>query len=648
MRIISLKLENFQGVADKFFDFEDGQNYSIYGDNATGKTTVYNAFTWLLTGNSSTGIKSFNPKTIEAHGLDHSVEAVMLDEKTQSRVTLKRVFREVYTKKRGAVSEVFSGHTTDYYIDDVPQKEKDFSAKITELFGEPDEVKALTMPFYFPEVMKWDERRKILIDICGDVFDEDVFNSNPELKGLTSVLDGHSVEELRTILAARKTKLNKEMDSVPIRIDEANKSIPAELEDEANIRASIEDFRKSLEELKSKRLELEKGSVNVNEELKLKIVEKQSEIEKAKAQYLNTQNEKLTNYQHELGMIQNNIRETESRKWNYENKARQIAQDIEQMTKRREELAEQFKLTSERTWDDTKEICPTCGQPLPAEQITELKEKFNLDKSNELEAIRKEGQKNSKDLIAEKQKELEEVNAEIASYVDYIKQSQALAEETKKNAPAQVSFETTKTYSDLKKELGALNEGDLLEVDEEKKKQIAELDVKISEAEEGLNGMNEKLSQIEFAEKQKGRVKELEAELQKLAATYEETERELYLCELFTKTKVSLLDEKINQRFRNVRFKLFDEQINGGIKDNCEVLIPCGEKLVPFAYANNASRINAGLEIIGTLSNAWERSIPVFVDNAESVSHLDESEKMQVIRLVVSEKDKELRLEKEA
>lgn len=648
MRIISLKLENFQGVADKFFDFEDGQNYSIYGDNATGKTTVYNAFTWLLTGNSSTGIKSFNPKTIEAHGLDHSVEAVMLDEKTQNRVTLKRVFREVYTKKRGAVSEVFSGHTTDYYIDDVPQKEKDFSAKITELFGEPDEVKALTMPFYFPEVMKWDERRKILIDICGDVFDEDVFNSNPELKGLTSVLDGHSVEELRTILAARKTKLNKEMDSVPIRIDEANKSIPAELEDEANIRASIEDFRKSLEELKSKRLELEKGSVNVNEELKLKIVEKQSEIEKAKAQYLNTQNEKLTNYQHELGMIQNNIRETESRKWDYENKARQIAQDIEQMTKRREELAEQFKLTSERTWDDTKEICPTCGQPLPAEQIAELKEKFNLDKSNELEAIRKEGQKNSKDLIAEKQKELEEVNAEIASYVDYIKQSQALAEETKKNAPAQVSFETTKTYSDLKKELDALNEGDLLEVDEEKKKQIAELDVKISEAEEGLNGMNEKLSQIEFAEKQKGRVKELEAELQKLAATYEETERELYLCELFTKTKVSLLDEKINQRFRNVRFKLFDEQINGGIKDNCEVLIPCGEKLVPFAYANNASRINAGLEIIGTLSNAWERSIPVFVDNAESVSHLDESEKMQVIRLVVSEKDKELRLEKEA
>lgn len=648
MRIISLKLENFQGVADKFFDFEDGQNYSIYGDNATGKTTVYNAFTWLLTGNSSTGIKSFNPKTIEAHGLDHSVEAVMLDEKTQSRVTLKRVFREVYTKKRGAVSEVFSGHTTDYYIDDVPQKEKDFGAKITELFGEPDEVKALTMPFYFPEVMKWDERRKILIDICGDVFDEDVFNSNPELKGLTSVLDGHSVEELRTILAARKTKLNKEMDSVPIRIDEANKSIPAELEDESNIRASIEDFRKSIEELKSKRLELEKGSVNVNEELKLKIVEKQTEIEKAKSQYLNAQNEKLTNYRHELGMIQNNIRETESRKWDYENKAKQIAHDIEQMTKRRAELAEQYKLTAERTWDDTKEICPTCGQPLPAEQIAELKEKFNLDKSNELEAIRKEGQKNSKDFIAEKQKELEEVNVEIASYVDYIKQSQALAEETKKNAPAQVSFETTKTYSDLKKELDALNEGELLEVDEEKKKQIAELDVKISEAEEGLNGMNEKLSQIEFAEKQKGRVKELEAELQKLAATYEETERELYLCELFTKTKVSLLDEKINQRFRNVRFKLFDEQINGGIKDNCEVLIPCGEKLVPFAYANNASRINAGLEIIGTLSNAWERSIPVFVDNAESVSHLDESEKMQVIRLVVSEKDKELRLEKEA
>lgn len=105
-----------------------------------------------------------------------------------------------------------------------------------------------------------------------------------------------------------------------------------------------------------------------------------------------------------------------------------------------------------------------------------------------------------------------------------------------------------------------------------------------------------------------------------------------------------MLDERINSRFKTLKFKLFHEQQNGGIQEVCKVLIPCESGLVDYEKANNAARINAGLEIIAALSEHYGISLPVFVDNAESVTALDSIDN-QVIRLVVSEADKQLRTE---
>ena len=141
------------------------------------------------------------------------------------------------------------------------------------------------------------------------------------------------------------------------------------------------------------------------------------------------------------------------------------------------------------------------------------------------------------------------------------------------------------------------------------------------------------------------RVKELEAQEKKLAAEYEQLEQGIYLCEVFIKTKVNMLTDKINDKFQNVRFRLFIEQQNGGVKEDCEVMIPAeGGRMVPYVFSNNAARINAGLEIIDALSTHWGITMPVFVDNAESVTRLLNMN-TQVIRLVVSEADKTLRLE---
>ena len=61
---------------------------------------------------------------------------------------------------------------------------------------------------------------------------------------------------------------------------------------------------------------------------------------------------------------------------------------------------------------------------------------------------------------------------------------------------------------------------------------------------------------------------------------------------------------------------------------------------------NNGMKINVGIDIINALSRHYGVTVPLFVDNAEGVTRLEESD-TQVIRLVVSEHDKELRLEYE-
>lgn len=165
MKINTLRLENFQGIKAATFDFK-GQSASVYGDNATGKTTLFNALTWLLFDRPSTGAKGYTPKTKgpdgDVHYLDHAAEAQFTMDGGRL-VTLRKVFHENYKKKRGSATEEFDGHSVDFFIDGVPVKEKEYTAALLGFCGGAEQMKMLTMPHYFPEDMPWEARRKILL-----------------------------------------------------------------------------------------------------------------------------------------------------------------------------------------------------------------------------------------------------------------------------------------------------------------------------------------------------------------------------------------------------------------------------------------------------------------------------------------------------
>ena len=246
MRIKTLSLASFQGIKSLDLDF-NGSNASIYGDNATGKTTVANAWNWLIFNQPITGSANFTPKTWgageELHNLNHGVEAdVLLDDGRV--INLGKFYKEIYTKKRGSAQQEFSGHTTDYYIDGVPSKQKDYDALLNGLLGDVKKAQILSRPDYFSEALSWQERRQILLDICGNIADVDVMSSNKELKQLEEYLlkkgtEGqlYTVEEYKKIATAQKTAINKELQAIPARIDEAELAKP----DTAGIKEEVAD-----------------------------------------------------------------------------------------------------------------------------------------------------------------------------------------------------------------------------------------------------------------------------------------------------------------------------------------------------------------------------------------------------------------------
>jgi hypothetical protein len=296
---------------------------------------------------------------------------------------------------------------------------------------------------------------------------------------------------------------------------------------------------------------------------------------------------------------------------------------------------------------DSNEVCPTCGQMLPEEQVQAAQDKakadFNRTKSEKLEAIQRDGKaaKERIDLVKAQNevlaRQIKDAEAQVALYDGQAKVIQARIDELAKQASAHATepkYQAAQTkWDEIVEDIASLkvsNTGALAEITQE----IKALDDQIGECELSL-------ALIDMARKGQERVAELMAQERKLAAEYESLEKQLYLTEQFTRSKVRLLEERINSRFKLARFKMFNALINGGIEECCEVLY----EGVPYSTAlNNSARINVGLDIINALSEHYKFSAPIFVDNAEAVTQLLATTGQQ-IRLYVSEKDKALRIE---
>lgn len=633
VRLKQMKLRNFKGIKELDIDF-NLLDTNVYGKNATGKTTLVDAFNWLFFNKDSSGASDFDVKTKTPdgeylHNLEHLVEAVVEVDGTET--TFKKVFKEKYTKQRGSTTASFTGHTTDYFVDDVPRKKKEYDETVNELF-DSNIFSMITDPFYFNTRMKWQDRRKTLIDICGDVSDELVINSLNDLAPLQQLLNGKSVDDLRAQLKSQMKPINDELKTIPIKINEANLAIPTEIEEVDKEKYKFINER--INELENKKQTVLNGGA---------AAEKETELIKLRNQKLLVQNEvpdvkALKDEEYSLNIQIDSLERKKERAEN-EIQAKKSMQDANKS--RRDPLRKERNELEAKYYDSSKNICPECGQMRTQEQIKKFEEEFNIYKSNRLEELNAKGLSLLKE-YKERSVEIDDLENKVQEYQNMIDESKVkLSELTKKIANINEDFakeQEPKINAIDEKIVNAERGMEFLKSNTGE--EVAKINEEIGMLKEQRSHYEEIKAKERLAKTQINRIAELEAREKELSNQYNDMDKMLYLTDLFIKTKVAMLTEKINSNFKLCNFRLFEEQINGGLNEVCEVTV----NGVNYTDLNNAMKINAGLDVINTICDYSNTYAPIFIDNAESVNETIKTNSQQV-RLYVTENDETLRIE---
>lgn len=638
MKLTKLELLNFKGL--KAFTIHFNGDVIIRGDNATGKTTVFDSVCWLLFGKDSLDRADFEIKTLDGgepiHKVNHEVTGTFtLDE--GGTVELKRVYREKYSSPRGG-EVTMTGHTTDYFVDGVPKKEKEYKEIVNSLVDE-NIFKLITNPLYFNETYSWQNRRKLLLEMCGDISDEDVIAEYSELKALTDILSGHSVDDHRKVVAAKKTAINKELDMIPVRIDEALRGKPTIDTPRDVLIQEISLATTTLETLEEDKALLVNGHAVVDTRAELKDVQRRLMARESELQMEYKKQSALKS--NEYGMVVSELNNLSSKVESTKHRLDTSNRDIQRIESVIDELMHQRQQVNEDAFVmDIDEACPTCGQKLPAEQIQAAREKaetkFNLRKSKQLEELNQSIELKQQDIENIKKRD---AGLEPVETLEALIKAKELVKQTITDEIGQLTapvLDDDSIYADLKAEEFML-QMKLDESNTDHSEEIADIDKRIATTKEHRFNLETELNKYEEAKRIDTRVAELESQQAELAAEKSKLDEASYLMDEFVKAKVNMLEDVINSRFKLARFKMFNVMLNGNVEECCETTY----KGVPYRSMNNAARINVGLDIINALTSYFKVNAPVFIDNAEAVTEFVPVNS-QTIKLIVDESEPQL------
>ncbi|ELH4358932.1 AAA family ATPase [Staphylococcus pseudintermedius] len=642
LRLNKLTIENFAGIKKQCFEF-NGHNSKIHGANGTGKTTTATALQWLLFDKGLDGsTKSFNPVPVdknnnELYELIPTVEAEFtIDDHT---LLLRKESRPKYTTNQKTNRKEYSrSRIKRQFINEEPVKISDYKSRIKDVIDE-DVFKLITNPAAFNN-LDWKKRREILFEIADPINNEDIINSNDELKGLSDLLNDHDIETKKKIVSDKIKQINKEIQDIPTRINQESKGLQ---EVEPLSDSELKQIESEIEALKQQRIEVKNGSKFI--ELKNKLIDKEAELSRLKSNH----NFEIDNKIHALT---NEFNAEQSTVLNYTSKIRVHNREIEHEEKRRKALLSDYKMieTNFKELQDKQfeytatNLCETCGQKLPADQIESVKqkalEKFNKEKSADLEVLT-----NKKDEMLNEGKKIkpviEKIQTEIDKYQKYVEDASKKSEKIKTQIDEfkekQTDVTETEAYRAIVSEIEEIKQ-EQQNIQESIASTVLMIDEQIHDLYLKKSKFDERLIIIESNKRSEQRIKELRSKEDNLLDEKEEYACQLYQLNLFTTTKINMLTDNINKKFDMAEFKLFNQLVNGELEETCITLVDGVEY---SGGLNNAARINVGLDIINTLCKHYNVTAPIFIDNAESVTNVINTEAQQ-IQLIVSEDNRGL------
>ena len=638
--IKSIDIQNFKGCRSRHIQFKD--KTTISGQNASGKTTVADAFMWCMfnkdsAGNTTFGIRPVDETGREIDNVEISVD-ILLDVDGVP-VTFKKVQKQKWTKHRGSTAQTYEGNVNSYEHNGFPVSEKEYKAKISEIILE-DDFKLTSDLRYFSN-LKWQDKKELLLRLCGDVTDEDVINADPD-KWMPIADDVRiaGVEKSRQKAKKELTELNKRQKEIPGRIDELRMHIE-EPRDTAPLEVQLSDLsqlieidEKTISELKKQAdtSELERQRKNISVQMSDMLDEVNRDIRRKR----NAISEEKMTVSYEINNMSVQLRHIEAQ-------MKAVANAIDYSKSRIDGLVKSYNEVAERKFAYKTTVCKSCGQILPKDRVNALKESFESEKKADLFAIDKEG-KAVKFELDSKRKELADLatkKGEIEGSLIALEKRQKAAEDGLNNLPNEVSdLSGNAEYEALKTSLTDVEEA--LEKVSEKQKELEAVTDRFHS-----NRFDARRLEVEIANIQaqnnasanlKDRIAELEEEQRTIGQKIALSEQKLILLEQFSIRKSELLSKKVTDQFELAKFSLFSQQINGALIEQCEITL----KGVKYRDMNSGHKIICALDIIRTFQNKLGISAPVFIDNSETINSFNLPQMdCQVILLKVTD-DKEL------
>jgi len=655
MKLTKIKFNYFKGLIDMTVEAPNGCSIDIFGDNGVGKTTVADGITYILFDKDYMGRSpnSFSLKTREdgevIHNLNHEVEATFIEPK----LTLKKIYKEKWTRPRGQATEELSGHTTNYYVDGEKVKKKDYENAISDIVSD-EQLKMLTVPSYIAETMHWSDRRRLLSKMAGEVNDDQIIESHPELSDYPSILDGKSSDSRKSILSNRRTELLNQIDDIPNRIDENSRSL--EQVDISGVEEKISELQEKKSELTEK-LSLARSGGGVSD-LQVKI----EDIETKRQELVEQHNETLDKA---IAGKRQAVRDARAEVDEIEDERRNVQKDVRIATDKKDALEDAIEKIKKNISDeqatepDPKPTqsedgeCPYCGQSMESDTNDHAEEFEKYEKYlSDWKHDKAEKLKSLNDQVAKYEMHIENVEGTISDLDDAIEEMGERLEsaldsavdarsELNKAMEDIVNPSDTDEYKELQSRKEALNKK-VESIRSDKKGTIDEIQEKISSVSEEISSLEENRFKVKQNEQTKKRIKELKDELSTAQSSLEKCEHGLYIIQQFELQKAKIITSRVNDMFDIVSWKMFEPQINGGIND--QVCEPVVGGITYSDGLNNAMRVQAGLDIIRTVGKYLGVTAPVIIDNAESVVSLDTYD-LQVIALYVVKGQQELRIE---
>lgn len=680
MRMIlkSLHMENFKGI--KSLDVNFSNKTSIKGQNAVGKTTIFDAFTWLLFNKNSAGEEKFNVRPLDKDGnrIDNvEIKVVAVLDVDGKEVELSKVQKQNWVKKRGTDTVTLQGNVNSFEIDGYPKSEADFKAYVSNLAQSEDMFKMLTNPQYFSS-LKWKDQRDILMKLTTDVSDvelaKEMFDENAYAESLIEELEkAPSTDDIRAKFSKALSEWKKKQSEIPVRIDEAEKSkVDVDVAEQELLKADLErkieavDDRMEnagteIDRLRGKEMQLQFDMSGIMQVMNDELSAKRRGLDSAKddaTREFNDLHNQIQSAENQIKANEKTISDTDA-----ERKNLGVEYNAE-FSKAFDEMPYLFD-ESKWTFDESTTVCSLCGQKLPQDKIESLKADFEQKKADakaratkQLEDARKafddakgaklKGLINKGNACKADIKRLTKENAKLQEDIVALKEqeSKALAKQNDyakqlSEIPAEADYSQNEEYVKLKAERDKIL-ADIAKLESEGvDKVVTDLKAEKVDLQAQLEEVNKVIAQAANNVAIDDRIETLRDEQKEIGQKVADQEQMLYLLEEFIRFKLNKVSESINSHFKTVNFKLFEMQLNGGMKDCCE----CTVNGVPYSTLNSGHRIVAGLDIIRSLSELYGVSVPIFVDNAESLNEFNVPDMdAQLILLSVSE-DKQLKVE---